>query len=97
MLHNKQYSTNFYEPLIHLTIEKLNLPRRSNEAEEEEVKEDPKHLLSLQYRGKAIKVYVPALDKVNVPCKLILTLRKLKTVLPSRRVQVDKSFESCHL
>ena len=45
VLRNNQHPTNLYEPLIHSTIEKLHLPQRSNEAEEEEVKEVPKHLL----------------------------------------------------
>ena len=94
VLRNNQYPTNFYEPLIHSTIEKLHLPHRSNEAEIEEVEEVPKHLLFLQYRGKVTEDYVRALDKLNAPCKLILTLRKLKTVLPSLKVPVEKSLQS---
>ena len=38
--------------------------------------------------------YVQALNKLNAPCKVILTLRKLKTVMPSLNVAVDKSFKS---
>ena len=51
-------------------------------------------LLFLQYRGKVTEDYVRALDKLNAPCKLILTLRKLKTVLPSLKVPVEKSLQS---
>ena len=94
MLRNNQYPTNFYEPLIHSTIEKLLQPQRRNEAEKEEVEEVPKHLLFLQYRGKVTEEYVQALNKLNAPCKVILTLRKLKTVMPSLKVAVDKSFKS---
>ena len=94
VLCNNQYPTNFYEPLIHSTIEKLHLPQRSNEAEKEEVEEVPKHLLFLQFRGKVTEEYVRALNKLNAPCKVILTLRKLKTVMPSLKVAVDKSFKS---
>ena len=52
VLRDNQYPTNFYEPLIHSMIEKFHLPQRSDETEEEEVEEVPKHLLFLQYRGK---------------------------------------------
>ena len=91
---NNQYPTNFYEPLIHSTIEKLHLPHRTNEAEIEEVEEVLKHVLFLQYRGKVTEDYVWALDKLNAACKLILTLRKLKTVLHSLKVPVEKSLQS---
>ena len=94
MLRNNQYPTNFDEPLIHSTIEKLQPPRRNNDAEEDEFGEVPKHSLFLQYRGKVTEEYVRALYELNTPCKVILTLRKLKTVLPSLRAPVDKSFKS---
>ena len=85
MLRDNQYPTNFYEPLIHSMIEKFHLPQRSDETEEEEVEEVPKHLLFLQYRGKVTEEYVRALNKLNAPCKVILTHCKLKTVLPSQK------------
>ena len=93
VLRNNQYPANFYEPLIKSSIEKLYLPRTENEAEEEEG-EKSEHLLFLQYRGKVTEDYVQALRKLKAPCKPILTLRKLKTVLPSLKVQVEKRFQS---
>ena len=48
----------------------------------------------MEYRGKVTEEYLRALKKLNAPCKPILTLRKLKTVLPSLKVTVDKMFKS---
>ena len=73
---------------------KLYLPRTEIEAEEEVEEEKSKHFLFLQYRGKVTEDYVRALHKLNAPCKPILTLRKLKTVVPSLKVQVDKRLQS---
>ena len=60
----------------------------------EEVEEVPNHILFLQCRDKVTKEHVGAKDKLNTPCKVILTLHKLKTVLPSLKVPVDKSFKN---
>ena len=94
VLRNNQYPANFYEPLINASIEKLYLPRTEIEAEEEVEEEKSKHFLFLQYRGKVTEDYVRALHKLNAPCKPILTIRKLKTVVPSLKVQVDKRLQS---
>ena len=51
-------------------------------------------MLFLQYRGRITEEYVRALKHLNAPCKPILTLRKLKTVLPSPKVDVNKSLKS---
>ena len=44
--------------------------------------------------GKITEEYVRALHKLNGPCKSILTLRKLKTILLTLKVQVDKECRS---
>ena len=85
ILRDNQYWSNFYDPLV--------APPEIIEAQSEE-DEDPKHLVFLQYRGKVTDEYVRALNKLKAPCKPILTLRKLKTILPTLKVQVDKSFRS---
>ena len=89
ILHNNQYPADFYEPLIRASIEKLYVPREISEPESES-DEVAKHMVFLQYRGKITEEYVRALHKLNAPCKPILTLRKLKTILPTLKVQVDK-------
>ena len=44
----------------------------------------------VQYRGKSTEEYARALHKIKAPCIIVMTLRKLKTVLPSLKPQVDK-------
>ena len=53
-----------------------------------------KKLVFLEYRGKVTDDYCRALRKINAPCQPVLTLRKLKTVLPSLKPAVDKPVRS---
>ena len=53
-----------------------------------------KHLVFLQYRGKPCEDYVRSLKRLGAPCKIVLTLRKLKTLMPSLKVDVEKSLRS---
>ena len=46
--------------------------------------------LFIQYRGKCTEDYARALHKINAPCTIVMTLRKLKTVLPSLKPPVEK-------
>ena len=48
----------------------------------------------LQYRGKITEKFEHALKRIEAPCKVIMTLRKLKTVLPSLKAPVEKSLKS---
>ena len=48
----------------------------------------------IQYRGKCTEDYARALHKCKAPCTIVMTLRKLKTVLPSLKPSVDKMFKS---
>ena len=38
--------------------------------------------------------YALDLHKINVPCRVVMTLRKLKTVLPSRKPPVERMLKS---
>ena len=38
-------------------------------------------MLFVQYRGKCTEEYAQNLHRVNAPCRIVMTLRKLKTVL----------------
>ena len=51
-------------------------------------------MLMIQYRGKCTEDYARALHKSNAPCNVVMTLRKLKTVLPSLKPPVDKMLKS---
>ena len=48
----------------------------------------------LQYRGKCSEDFARALHKTNAPCKIVMTLRKLKTVLPSLKPAVEPMLKS---
>ena len=48
----------------------------------------------IQYRGKSSEDYARSLHKINAPCTIIMTLRKLKTVLPSLKPPVEKLMKS---
>ena len=51
-------------------------------------------MIFLQYRGKLTEKFEHALKRLEAPCKVIMTLRKLKTVLPSLKAPVKKSLKS---
>ena len=46
--------------------------------------------LMIQYRGKCTEDYARALHRCNAPCTIVMTLRKLKTVMPSLKPPVEK-------
>ena len=53
-----------------------------------------KRLVFIEYRGKVTDDYCRALRKIDAPCQPVLTLRKLKTVLPSLKSAVEKRVRS---
>ena len=50
--------------------------------------------LKIQYRGKCTEDFARALHKINAPCMIVMTLRKLKTVLPSLKPPVEMMMKS---
>ena len=57
--------------------------------------DEPKsYMLSLQYRGRETDNLVRKLNKVTAPIRTVLTLRKLKMVLPSLKPPVPKLLRS---
>ena len=53
-----------------------------------------KKLLFVQYRGKCTEEYARSLHLCNAPCTMVMTLRKLKTVLPSLKPPIEKPLKS---
>ena len=51
-------------------------------------------MLCLQYRGKLSEQFGKSLKRIGAPCKVVFTLRKLKSVLPALKPTVDKSLKS---
>jgi hypothetical protein len=56
--------------------------------------EIPKRSIFIQYRGKSTEDYARSLHKCNAPCNIVMTLRKLKTILPSLKPPVEKFMRS---
>ena len=95
ILTNNQYPESFFEPLIKQTLEKIiRATKTSIEDNELDNNEDELCLLFLQYRGKITDQYIQSLKILKAPCKPVLTLRKLKTILPPLKAPVEKRLRS---
>ena len=58
------------------------------------IDEKDKFKLFIQYRGKSSDHFAHSLHKCQAPCRVIMTLRKLKTVMPSLKPPVEKVLRS---
>ena len=96
ILNNNQYPPSFYDPIIAKCIKSFVAPD-DDEKENDDTDENDKiqeKMVFLQYRGRVTDKFKYALMKLELPIKVILTLRKLKTVLPSLKPSIEKSFKS---
>ena len=100
ILEQNQYPPTFYDPIIRDTLEKI-ITAEPKEPKEKVPKsksssssKSDKFLLKVQYRGRCSDDYARALHKAQAPCTVVMTLRKLKTVLPSLKEPVKKMFKS---
>ena len=89
ILDQNQYPKSFYEPLINRSLDRI-----INQVEKPDDEEETTHKMFLQYRGQVTEDYLKALNRIKAPCKVILTLRKMKTVLPSLKSDVEKALRS---
>ena len=48
----------------------------------------------MQYRGKCTEEYARALHQIEAPCTIVMTIRKLKTTMPSLKPPVEKFIRS---
>ena len=53
-----------------------------------------KFMFFVQYRGKATEKLAMSFKRLNAPCKVVMTTRKLKTVMPSLKPIVPKMLSS---
>ena len=90
MLDYNQYPSNWYEKIIHKTLEKIIIGESKVEPEPEENKK----MVFVEYRGKITDQYVKNLISTGAPIKPIITLRKIKTALPSLKVGVENVIAS---
>ena len=63
--------------------------------EQDTIKETiSKKLVFIQYRGKVTENFAKALHHCGAPCTIVMTLRKLRTVLPSLKPSIEKTIRS---
>ena len=96
ILENNQYPPEFYDNIISMTLEKIvtgstELPSSPSLPDRTEKKS---YLLSVQYRGRDTDNLVRKLSKLSTPVRTVLTLRKMKTVMPSLKPDVPMPMRS---
>ena len=95
VLERNQYPPTFYEPIISQTLNDLQgATQQPPTSPSQKTAEVEKVQLRIQYRGKCSEEYAKALHKIEAPCMVVMTLRKLKTVLPSLKPPVEKLLRS---
>ena len=95
VLERNQYPPTFYEPIIRQTLNDLQgATQQPPTSPSQKTAEVEKVQLRIQYRGKCSEEYAKALHKIEAPCMVVMTLRKLKTVLPSLKPPVEKLLRS---
>ena len=96
ILEENQYPPTFVDPIIRKTLEDIQCPNQvnNNSADSSTTQTTKKTLLFVQYRGKCTEAYAQSLRRCNAPCTIVMTLRKLRTVLPSLKPPVEKMIRS---
>ena len=86
----------FFHEILH-TDAKWFCPKcdgaRFSKPEPEEKEKEPK-MIFVQYRGKVTDKFIESLNRLNAPCKIISTIKKLKTVLPPLKAATEKMLKS---
>ena len=109
ILRDNQYPDSFFYPIIHATLNKL-ITVNNEDVDNSSVNNldltlDPnaclismdkkdKFKFFLEYRGKPTDLLAKSFHKLNAPCTVIMTTRKLKTCLPSLKPLVPKMLRS---
>ena len=90
VLERNQYPPQFYDPIIKSTIEKLIVPKVT--ISDENIEKESKVMFCVSYRGHVTDTFLKKLKDSGAPVQPIITLRKLKTVMPS--LKTSSTFES---
>ena len=93
-----QYPADFYDPIISATIKKIVCPEEPpchlNEQTSPKMEESPPMQMRLQYRGRVTDNVIRRLKSFPILINTIITLRKLKTALPSLKPVIPKPMQS---
>ena len=96
LLERNQYPPEFYDPIIKDSLNKIlgeNIEKDQTNTSSDK-KKSQNYIMLVQYRGKCTEDYARALHKIGAPCNIVMTLRKLKTVLPSLKPSVEMMLRS---
>ena len=96
ILEKNQYPLSFYTFIIKQTLDSIlgEVKHPTEKPSTQSNTRSGKVSLFIQYRVKCTEDYARAFHKINTPCTIIMTLRKLKTVLPSVKPPVEKMLKS---
>ena len=97
ILLDNQYPPSFFDPIIKKTLHSIFENKEAtaqDEAEKKDDEEEERKMLFIQYRGKVSEKYEKSLKRIGAPCKVIFTIRKLKTSLPTLKSEVPKALKS---
>ena len=101
ILIKNQYPPSFFEKIIHDTLTNILKPEEKVTEKDSENDQKP-HMIFLQYRGKCSEAYARDIHKLcskdfpitNIKARVIFTLRKMKTVMPSLKAPIEKFLRS---
>ena len=94
ILEKNQYPPHFYESVIEETVLKLVRPADVTKKKDDDGGLQQNHKVLLQYRGPATDQFVKRLKECGAPTQVVLTLRKLRTYLPSLKAPIPKMLKS---
>ena len=94
ILENNQYPPSFYNPIIEKCLNSIINPADDVTVNEKLVDQEDEKSFFLLYRVKLTEKFSSTLKRINAPCKVIITLRKLKTVLPTLKPTIEKALQS---
>ena len=90
IIKNSHYLSTLCELFIRKALEKFWEKAKSGRSG----KRGPKHMIRIQYRRKVSDDYNRVLRNLHAPSTVVFTLRKLKTNLPSLKVELEKALKS---
>ena len=99
-LDKNQYPSEFYEPIIGETINKIQ--RSVNQVDTTKApttttsqsEKAPTHMMKVQYRGAVTDKFVKTLYDANAPIVAVITLRKIRTFVSPLKTEVPKEIAS---
>ena len=101
-----QYPPSFVMPIVKRTLDNIISPDNKEDKKEDlntsldpnacvfSIPDKDKFLFFLQYRGKVTENIAMKFKRLNAPCKIIMTTKKTKTIMPSLKPTVPKMLQS---